>query len=153
MSAYAAAAAAGDLSWAAAVAVSGQFAEDVVLVTQDKQTIHGRQAVVKRLNKGADNIVLRHSCSLTHSLSKYCVAPDQARLELAGMELISKLHDGGAGGQPAKFETTEPEPQAQATNNWVVITTFNRGLMSFKIKNEFQFNADHKITRLQSKRC
>lgn len=52
MAAYAAAAAAQDCKWATAAAVAGVFADNAVLVTQDKQTFHGRLAVVARLNQG-----------------------------------------------------------------------------------------------------
>ena len=53
MAAYAAAAAAGTPNWATFSEVADMFAEDAVLVTQDKQVFQGRQQALRRLDQGA----------------------------------------------------------------------------------------------------
>ena len=52
MAAYAAAAAAGSADWATSSEVTNMFAEDAVLVTQDKQVFRGRQQALRRLDQG-----------------------------------------------------------------------------------------------------
>ncbi|KAK9829151.1 hypothetical protein WJX72_004206 [[Myrmecia] bisecta] len=55
--AYMEAVKAGDAQWASAALVSGLFAEQAKMVTQDKQTYHGKPAVVRRLNKGMETLL------------------------------------------------------------------------------------------------
>ena len=52
MSAYAAAAAAGTANWATFSIVKDMFADDAVLVTQDRQVVKGKQQVLRRLDQG-----------------------------------------------------------------------------------------------------
>jgi len=52
MAAYAAAAAAGTANWATFSDVKDMFAEDAVLVTQDRQVFKGKQQVLRRLDQG-----------------------------------------------------------------------------------------------------
>ena len=52
MAAYAAAAAAGTANWATFANVKDIFADDAVLVTQDRQVIIGKQQVLRRLDEG-----------------------------------------------------------------------------------------------------
>ena len=52
MAAYAAAAATGTANWATFSDVKDMFAEDSVLVTQDRQVFKGKQQVLRRLDQG-----------------------------------------------------------------------------------------------------
>ena len=82
MAAYAAAAAAGTANWATFSDVKDMFADDAVLVTQDRQVFKGKQQVLRRLDQGVHavspsvlgiNVIqfrpVRHSfrCSITGS--------------------------------------------------------------------------------------
>ena len=52
MAAYAAAAAVGTANWATSTDVQNMFADDAVLVTQDRQVFIGKQQVLRRLDEG-----------------------------------------------------------------------------------------------------
>ncbi|GAB4818713.1 hypothetical protein N2152v2_005759 [Parachlorella kessleri] len=47
----------GNAKWTADSEVSNLFEEQVKMVTQDKQTFHGKQAVLRRLDKGVDMLI------------------------------------------------------------------------------------------------
>ena len=59
MAAYAAAAAAGTADWATFSDVKDMFADDAVLVTQDRQVFQGKPQVLRRLDQGAQHPMRR----------------------------------------------------------------------------------------------
>ncbi|KAL4421729.1 hypothetical protein ABPG77_002345 [Micractinium sp. CCAP 211/92] len=75
----------GNPSWASAPEVGSLFTEDARMVSADRQTFHGRQAIVRRLNQGVEQLAR--------------MAGDQP--ELPTFELTGPEAESGSGGADA----------------------------------------------------
>lgn len=65
------------------------------------------------------------------------------------MELLSKTMGDTDDVKASSVEGSQPECVPGRLRTWVVVTTFKRGLMRFRIQNEFTLTQDCKIAQLK----
>lgn len=67
----------------------------------------------------------------------------------AGMELLCKTMGENPDEKSFSLEVTQPESVPGEVHSWIVMTTFKRGIMRFRLKNEFKLNNDCTIESLR----